>query len=145
MLDFTVPHESKSREPSRIDCYFLDLTSCDAKGEILQYLAERFTIDEIKYGRSVSGRLPFRIGSETACCYQQSFVGASDHRSAKVSNRGSPNTSLISFALEKHMKAQKSNPQYADAIDSSIPASTRDFNSREARLSQNSLAKTLEL
>ena len=74
-------------KPPRVNVNLLHEASAHAELEILQEVAELSSIDEVDGRCAVSGSFAPGICRETAGGNEQSLVGASHHRAAKVSHR----------------------------------------------------------
>ena len=66
-------------------------------------------------------------------------------RDSKISDYVRPDIPLVPFALKQDVETdQPADPEGAKPINAAIPASLRDFDFDESRLSQDALAQPLE-
>ena len=120
-------------EPVRDDRHLFNHLDFNAKAKFFQLIKQLLPINEIDRGRTIADCLCLGIAAESARGDDQTTIGTTDHRAAKVANGASGNTTLVALTLEKDWEAkQATKTNDTDAIYTTVTRTTSNTHLNEA-------------
>lgn len=118
-----------------MDGHSLYLFCAHAQLELLEQVAEGFTINQVQHRRTVAGGLTHSLRCERTGSNQETLIGSANHCPAEVPYRRRANTATIALALKEYLEREKRDAQDTNSIDATVTASTGNLYLGEAGLS----------